>query len=216
MSNLPAQVTNFISGARKNRQPASTGDSAFLKFSGKTGEYVLGRDEIDVDGEIAIINTLSLSHGYVRWGEKPPAKVFVSISQELPTPPAPFEGVDENGRPKTYMPTDARHLTGRFIDDNLGDFSFECNSMGGVERVDELYDAILDRAEAGTEYIFPMVKLANDFYKRETGKVYKPIFDIVGWANKDGEEEGKKAEPKKVEAPEPEPEPPTRRRRRRA
>ena len=70
--------------------------------------------------------------------------------------------------------------------------------MGGVERVDELLNQVMAKA-AGSTYFFPVVKLAHDFYNRNTGKVYKPVFEIVEWRNVEGDLEGEA--PKQVAAP---------------
>ena len=96
--------------------------------------------------------------------------------------------------------------------------------MGGVERLDELFDKALAQARSGSLHFFPKVSLANDFYKRGTGKVFKPLFEIIEWVNMEGEVEGQ-AQKKVTKAPEPAPEvepepevvePPKRRRRKRA
>lgn len=221
---LPANVGDFVKKAQQHRRSAAfgSGDKAFLKFSGKSGEWLLGKEEDDVKNEIAVINVLATQHGFVRWGEKPPAKVFTPITQPLPTPPENIDGTDPNtGHPRTFTPQDARKLEGKFMDDELGEFIFDTNSMGGVERVDELIDEVMARAGSGSAYIFPKVNLTGDFYKRPDGKVHKPIFEIEAWCNMEGVEEGEpvpeleqqdEPEPKQDE-PEPEAKPARRRRR---
>ena len=192
---MPAQVSNFVRAAQANRQSAAfNGDKGFLKFSGKTGEWSYGRDETAVEGEIVIINILATQHGFVRWGENPPAKAMSPVTQPLPQAPEALRGVDPyTGGAKTYEPQAARKLEGRFLADDLGEFVFETNSMGGVERVDSLLDAVFERAASGTEYVFPKIVLARDFYKRPDGKVFKPMFEVQAWCDVNGAEEGAKA-----------------------
>jgi len=198
MSNqLPANpLDGFTTQARINRQPRSHTGGSFLKFNGKTGGYTIGAEELNVDGEQCLIFSPSMMHGYVRWGEKPPAKAYSSIAAPLPEKPEPVQGLDYDDRPKTFKAEDARQFQGKFIDEDLGQFVFETNSMGGVEMVDELFDAILARAEV-SHYCFPLVQLDDTFYKRSTGKVYKPVFNIIEWRDQNGEAEDG---PKKVEA----------------
>jgi hypothetical protein len=130
--------------------------------------------------------TNSLSHGFARWGQERPVTAYSLVTQPLPPQPEPYEGVDDQGRPKTYVAQDARRFFGRFVDEELGQFTFETHSMGGVQRVDELMDALFLRAAEESVYLYPRVKLGNDYYKRETGKVFKPVFEVVAWCDVDG------------------------------
>lgn len=224
--NLPANpLQNFVGQARKNHRPATRGEGDFLRFNGKTGAWSLGQEEAEVTGEEALVASQTMQHGFLRWGELPPAKAFASLAHPEPEAPEPFEGEDENGRPKTYQPQTARQFGGKFVAEDLGQFVFETSSMGGVENVDKLYDAVLVKAE-GSPFCFPKVKLTNEWYKRATGKVFKPVFEIVSWHDQDGNPEtlGKKIaqDPAPVQdkdddddSGEAEEAPPTRRRRRR-
>lgn len=221
--NLPtAPLEDFIQNAQKHRQSKAHNPitGAILRFNGKTGEWALGADEIDVEGEELLIMTNSLSHGYARWGQERPVTSYSLVTQPLPQPPEPYEGVDQDGKPKTFVAQDARRFFGAFMDEELGQFTFETHSMGGVQRVDELMDEIFLRAVEEPVYLYPRVKLGSDYYKRDTGKVYKPVFEVVAWCDVDGNpmSDTKKIAntPNTDTDDEQEEAPPTRRRRRRA
>ena len=214
---LPANpMADFASRAATHRQPSTHIEGGFLKFNGKTGEWCIGMEETPVKGEEVIIASPTMMHGYMRWGEVPPAKAFASVAQPYPEKPEPMDGVDYDGKPCTFHAKEARQMTGKFLADDLDQFIFNTDSMGGVERMDQLFDKIILKAGDGTPFCFPVVTLENDWYKRSTGKVFKPVFNIVRWCDKDGKVET--ARKQKIEAPveeeEEAPEPTTRRRRR--
>lgn len=216
MSNLPANpLADFAAQAKQYRRPASRAEGGYLKFNGKTGGWTMGQEEINVDGEKALIISDLMEHGYIRWGEVPPAKAFAKLNQPYPEKPEPVEGKDYEGRPKTFYAEEARQLSGKFTDDDLGQFIFNVSSMGGVENVDKLFDAIITKAQDGTPYCYPMVKLSNEWYKRTTGKVFKPVFEIIGWHDVNGNTEtAKVTHDAQPEEPEYDEDAPPRRRRR--
>lgn len=223
MSNLPATLNGFLKGVKENHTPVSnTGGKAFLKFSGKTGGWLMGKDELEVDSEEVIINLAACRHGFVRWGEMPPAKAYSLINEPLPTPPEDKVGIDfSTKQERLFSAQAARQLEGRFVDEELGEFVFDTNSMGGVERVDELIAKAIARLSEGTAFVFPKVALEEDFYKRPDGKVFKPLLTVVAWCDMDGVEEEDSTEPEpepaKIEKPAKAKEPAkTTRRRRRA
>lgn len=216
MAQLPSTTSAFITAMAKEHVPAtetSLGQS-FLKFNGKSGQWTLGKEDEPVDGEEMLINIEQLQHGWIRWGESPPAKVFAPVVEPLPERLPSMPGTDSRGQPCTNVAKAARGFTARFFDDELGQAEFSTSSDGGCERVDELKVAIIQKYQAdGESHIYPRVKLGNDWYKRNDGnKVFKPIFELVAWCDQNGEAEG--AAPEKIEAPEEEPAPARRRRRR--
>jgi hypothetical protein len=202
---LPSNsVKSFVEGAKKHRRPQSGAKGGFLQFNGKSGEWTFGQEEVSVTGESVLVLAESAQHGFIQWGVKPPEKVFASIQDPVPAAPDSVEGPDrDTGEMVTYYPQDARQFMGAFFDEDLGQFQFSTSSMGGVENVDSLFDAIVEKAATGSEFYYPEVELANEFYKRSTGKVFKPVFDIVRWCDVNGNPEdggkSKKSLPPKQE-----------------
>ena len=224
-TNLPANpMADFAQRAAVKRAPQTYVEGGYLRFNGKTGDWSVGVDETPVKGEEALINSPAMMHGYMRWGESPPAKAFTSVAQDYPEKPEPIDGVDYDGKPCTFHAKEARQISGKFLADDQDQFIFNTDSMGGVERMDQLFDKILLKASDGTAFCFPLVKLECDWYKRATGKVFKPIFEIVKWCDQNGVPEtaaDRKLEKKKAVVEDDveddvEPEPTSRRRRRAA
>jgi hypothetical protein len=197
-ANTTAAIEDFAGLATQNRVPEAGGAvGGYLKFSGKTGRWEMGTEAEDFEGVTLFINVLESQHGFIRWGTKEPAKSHSKITQALPQPPAPFDGVDEKGNPKTFYGQASRIISGVTFDDDEDGVIIEVGSMGGVERVDELLNQVMAKA-AGSKYFFPVVTLGHDFYKRSTGKVFKPVFTVVEWRNVEGDLEGAKIEAPKT------------------
>jgi hypothetical protein len=222
MSQLPANpLAQHADDAQKYRRPQNRTSDGYLKFNGKTGEWTFGMEEVEVDGAEMVVNSMSIEHGYLRWGELPPVKVFTPDWEPYPERPESIEGKDQDGKDKTFTAEEARQFQARFVgdDEELGQCIFNTSSMGGVEKVDDLYDKIyIQSKESDGNFYFPRVKLTSEWYKRSTGKVYKPVFEIVGWCDANGKMHSKadKLEaPETDDTPEQEEEQPTRRRRRR-
>jgi hypothetical protein len=198
-------LAEFVNPVTNYRRRALTNASSYLSMNGKTGKWTVGQEETDVNKAQAIINSRHMEHGYIRWGELKPAKAFASINKPYPPKPDSIEGFDHDGNPKIFNADDARQITGQFTEADLGGFVFNTSSMGGVENVDKLFDAIILKGGDGTDFCFPMVELDNEWYKRKTGKVYKPVFKILHWCDEDGTpESAKTARVAKESPPEPE------------
>ena len=212
-------AADFAKAADDNRQPVSEGSADYLKFDGKLGTWSLGIEELDVTDEIVLFNIISAHHGFVRWGERPPAKTLSSITQPLPEAPEPFTGPDPDnpGQEKTWTAQPCRAIGGAFLDDTGENFIFETGSGGGVERMDGLINQCLARAREGKAF-FPRVKLSMDYYKRRSdgNKVFKPVFEVVAWCDAQNVEEGTTDQLPDQSEEQQEEQTPTRRRRRRS
>ena len=197
-----------------------TGGSAFLRLL-TDGDWVFGQEDNEVkDGTEAVVNPLSIKHGYVSWpdrkqspnGSKRPREYMVGLSQPLPA--AHEMPAQEESDPNTvYQPwADQIAFDLKFVDGKHKgtQVTYKTNSVGGMNASRALLDAILAKLAEDSAYVCPVVALGKDSYKHPTyGKTYVPVFEIVGWANLEGEEEDGTA-PAAVEdksaASEPEPE----------
>jgi hypothetical protein len=166
--------------------PPQIGGVDYLKIDFETGNWLCGQEGDDVSGDLVIINTNSIQHGWITWSGQRPHKMFVSFVQELPMAPAPI-GQD--------MPDEARSMCGSFADDG-GPFQFDTSSYGGRKGVDVLLAEIKAHAATGSQHLYPKCKLSNESYanKQRGGKlVFNPVFEVVAWCDVDGNEEGGKA-----------------------
>ena len=188
----------------------------------KDGDWVFGQDDNAVaKGTEAVINPLSIKHGYSCWTNRQPGEgkneplgeIMVGLNAALPAMHELDQKVDpQTGRPapwKDQMSVDIKFISGRHKGAQV---MWKVSSVGGLNAAKAILDAILTKLDEGTPYVCPIVTLDSDHYKHPTyGKTYVPKIEVVGWMDLEGnEEDGDDAEPAaiaKQAAPEPEPEP---------
>jgi len=164
---------------------------SFLKMDFESGEWFLGQDAEIVSGELVLVNTTTIQHGWILWSGGRPNKSFVGFTQPLPQP---MEAIGDD------HPSEARSFQGALIDDGEP-LAFDTNSYGGRKGIDVLLGKIKAHAAEGSKYLFPKVKLTSESYanKKRGGKLtYNPVFEILAWCDDEGDEEGEA--PAQVEA----------------
>ena len=189
--NLPANpLSDFVADAKKHVRSPSGPIGGYLNFNSNQGRWLMSGE--DVSGAQALVNSTTMEHGWMRWGESPPVKALVSIRQAYPEKPDPIEGVDQEGNAKTFYAVEARQLGGKFLGDDadLDQFVFNTSSMGGVENTATLYQKILLKA-SDSPYCFPKVELSEESYvhPQRKNRIYKPVWEIISWHDQDGNAE---------------------------
>jgi hypothetical protein len=201
----------------------------------KDGDWVFGQEDNAVaKGTEAVINPLSIKHGYSCWTNRQPGEgkneslgeIMVGLNQPLPAMhELPQHSDPSNGRPaawKDQLSMDVKFVIGKHKGTQV---MWKVGSVGGLNAAKGILDAIMTKLDEGTPFVCPIVTLDSDHYKHTTyGKTYVPKIEVVGWMDLEGnEEEGDEDDgaPEPVTAklaPPPEPEPvaeePARRRRR--
>ena len=202
----------------RERLPENTG-MPFLRM-GTDGEWVFGQDDNVVKfGTEAVINPLSIKHGYTCWtirrqGEGKNENLGEEMFSLSANVPAAHELVQHTD-PKTGKPCpwrDQLSMDIKFMDGKHKGVQtlYKTSSAGGRNACRAIMDAILERLDEDTEFVCPIVSIGSDSYKHKSyGKTYVPKLEIVGWTDLDGKEEDSdsdESEPEKLAAPEPEPE----------
>lgn len=192
----PTDIATRAANSKVNTSQSSGG--SFLKMDFDTGEWTSGVDGDDCTGELVIIHTESIAHGWIAWADNSPHKSFVPFDEDLPIKPQPL--TDGRGKVKDFQ--EARRIIGAFADD--GEMvSYENNSIGAVKGVSTLLAQALAKAGDGTPFYFPKVKLGSENYPgkgERSGKLnHNPVFEIVAWCDNDGNAEGEA--PAQVEGP---------------
>lgn len=193
--------------------PDATGQQ-YLRM-GKDGTFVFGKDDnVVAAGTEAIINILSLQHGYTAWTNKQPGQgknelrgeIMRPISTELPHVSALEQYTDAEW--KDQIQADLKFLDGKHKGTQV---TYKGSSRGALTAMRDVIDAAADAIDRDDEYCFPVVSVESDSYKHSTyGKTFVPKFVIIGWANMAGEvvyddEDGADA-PAEIAPPAPEPE----------
>lgn len=176
------------------------GGSPYLRLL-KDGDWVFGQeDNVVTPGTEAIVNPLSIRHGYASWTNRQPGEgknekkgeIMVGLNQTLPPIHELEKHVDEdnNDKPcpwKDQLAIDVKFLTGKHKGTQV---VFNTTSVGGLNAGRGVLDAILEKLEEATEFVCPIIRLDSDSYKHNTyGKTYVPVMEVIGWANLQGEEE---------------------------
>jgi hypothetical protein len=179
---IPVPSTALADRLRTTVAPDVPGDSAgkmFLRFDFQTGKWTAGKEQHNVTGEEALINTAAIGHGWTMWVAGTPKKAIVSFDQPLPQAMPP-EG--------QVYPQEARVLAGAFTDGS-GEFVFETNSLGGRNGVDAIIKQVILRAQQGHDiFLYPVVELSSSSYTHKThGRlIHTPTFAIIDWADING------------------------------
>lgn len=183
----------------------SFGGKPYAKF-GKDGEWTIGQGGDAANGDRVLFNIHSLKSGFVCWTnydakeKRKNEKLGEEMVSALQGSVDPSTLDDHGWEWKPQQSIEGREMSG-----DKRDFVYNTSSMGGLEALDGVLDAVLGRIEEGeAAYVYPVVELLDEWYDHpQWGKTYKPLLKIVGWADMDGNYEGEKS--KRI-AKEPEPE----------
>jgi hypothetical protein len=130
-------------------------------------------------------------HGYSCWTANPDPKVkntllgevMVSIQEAKPLMPDPI-----NGYPfKEQRVFDLKCILG---DDEGVEATYKNSSIGGLRGVDNLLAALQKQILVDPTKLVAIVQLESSPYEHTSfGRIYNPIFNVVGWADMDGNED---------------------------
>lgn len=182
----------------------SFGGKPYAKF-GKDGEWTIGKGSDAANGDRVLLNVHSLKSGFVCWTNYDPKerrkneKLGEEMVSALQGSVDPSTLTDHGWEWKAQQSIEGREMSG-----DMRDFVYTTSSMGGLEALDGVLDAVLARVEEGeAAYVYPVVELLDDHYEHpQWGKTYKPVLKIVGWADMDGNYEGAEKPKQVTKAPE--------------
>lgn len=208
---LPADFVGKLSSgiAESRAQTHLPGGKPFLRLQ-KDGTWVYGAEDVEVeDGSTWCINVMSLGHGWSCWVEKGPGQknelmgeVMASMTEPCPARPAPIAQTEF----QQQRAFDLKCMDG---EDTGTEVQYKTASVGGMRAVDGILASVQKALLDHPQFAFPVVKLEQDHYSHtKWGKIYTPIFNIIGWADMQGNlmDDAAPALPRTA-APQPEPEP---------
>ena len=180
----------------------------------KDGDWVYGQEDNAVaSGTEAVINPLSIKHGYSAWTNRKPGEgknenlgeIMVGLNSPLPAIHELEQKVDPQtgiAAPwKDQMSVDVKFLNGKHKGTQV---MWKVSSVGGLNAAKGILDAVLAKLDEGTPFVCPIVTLASDSYKHNTyGKTYVPKIEVVGWMDLEGNEEESDEEVAALEGPKP-------------
>jgi hypothetical protein len=165
----------------------SGGGKALLRLL-RDGIFVHGQANLEIEPNSRwAVNILSLAHGYSCWIETGPGQknklageVMVSIGDPKPAQPAPIEG---------QAWAEQRSFELKCLDgaDAHQEVLYKTTSVGGMRAVDGVLAAIQSQLVTDPEHPCPVIVMTSESYPHtKYGKIYNPIFTIVGWCDMNG------------------------------
>ena len=173
----------------------------------KRGNWVFGMENEEVQGGSRwIVNIMSLAHGWCCWVEtsgndknKLRGEVMVSITKPKPAMPPPIDNTP-------YKEQRAFNLKCFDGEDAGTEVTYKTNSDGGMKAFDKLILAIQQRLVADPLHCCPVLVLGAESYDHpKWGETWKPIFDIAGWSDMNGNLAGQQAQVATAKPAEPPP-----------
>ena len=196
-ANLPA-VTTLSSALRKLEAEVGPAGVAILKMD-KTGHWVFGADQTEVEDDSTwAINPFSFVHGFIAWGDgEVLGEKMVGVAEPLPemdvAPPGAKRGWEKQ------VGLSLKCASGE--DEGL-ECRYSTTSVGGVRAVQALAVAIATQVEQDPNKPVAIVRLKKDHYQHKSyGRIYTPVFEVVGWAGMDGKTEDSAEAEAVAEAP---------------
>jgi hypothetical protein len=150
----------------------------------KTGHWVFGADQTEVEEDSTwAVNPFSFVHGYIAWG---PGEVLGEAMAPV-TQPLPEIGPAPEAAKKGWEKQVGFSLKCVNGEDAGLEVRYTVTSVGGKRAVQGLAAAIAAQVETNPDLPVPVVRLKKEHYQhKEYGRIFTPIFEIVGWVNLDG------------------------------
>lgn len=183
-ANLPA-VKTMATALRSLQSEVGNTGTVIIKMD-KTGHWVFGADQTEVeDGSQWAINPFSFIHGFIAWGDgEVLGEKMVPISEPLPELDNAPGGAKRGWEMQVGL--SMKCISG---DDEGMEARYTTTSVGGKRAVQTLGAAIADHIESNPAEPVAIVDLKKEHYSHKSyGRIYTPVFDIVGWMGMGAEE----------------------------
>jgi len=182
-SNQPS-VQSLSSALRTVAASVGGSEGMVILKMDKTGHWVFGADQTEVeDDSVWAVNPFSFVHGFIAWGDgEVLGEKMAPVSEPLPElEPAP--AASKRGWEMQVGMT----LACTNGEDEGMQARFAATSVGGKKAVQALAIAIAEQVDKDPTTPVPMVVLKKDHYQHKSyGRIYTPVFEIVGWQSMDG------------------------------
>ena len=181
---LPVNISNLTTAIDNTLTRTSMSEpdgKEYIKMD-KTGHWIYGRDDIEVEeGSKWAINPNSFALGFIAWGNagKPAGEEMRLITDD---PLIESELPDVDGQWEQQVAMQMACISG---EDKGTQAIYKSSSKGGRGAFNDLIRAVMDTLQLnqGTDKVVPVVTLEVESYKHDSyGKIFKPVFNIVEWA----------------------------------
>lgn len=170
-----------LTTALRGLQPASGGTGFAILKMDKTGHWVFGADQTEVeDDSLWAVNPFSFVHGYIAWGDGVVlSEKMTSISNPKPmiegAPPGATRGWEDQ------IGMSLKCISG---EDSGLEVRFSSTSVGGKRGVQELAARLAEQVDKDQSKPVPVVTLKKEHYQHKSyGRIFTPVFAIVKWSS---------------------------------
>ena len=190
-ADLPAMTDADMANAlqeHSDESPNSGGGVTYLSFSGKTGNYSLGRNKDDIDpDDLFLLEPQSIIEGWVCWkSNKPVARVEWSIYQRKAQ--AVLEAdLEDHGPYRQNMGEGWQPLLGFGVmstDGQMTPIKFTVTSKSGRNAIDDMIEEVKKRMQAG-EPAMPLMGFDSETFVAMEQTNYKPQFEVESWVTRE-------------------------------
>jgi hypothetical protein len=188
-----AQLMAGIAQSRAATKISGFGGKDLLRLDAAGAGWVFGQNAEEVQkGSRWAINIRSIAHGWTCWvdrGKKNELALdeMVPVTQAKSSKPDPIEGKECK---------DTRSFDLKCIDGSDKDLElhYKNASDGTIRAVDTLLAKIYNQVAVDKTYVCPVVTLDQEDYlhPKYNKRIYKPVFNLVGWADMHGNLAGAK------------------------
>tara|TARA_B100001013_G_C24599457_1_gene438160 strand:- start:53 stop:766 length:714 start_codon:yes stop_codon:yes gene_type:complete len=167
----------------------SGGSVDFMSFSGKTGNYALGRDKDAVDPSVPyIMEPKTVVEGFTCWkGQRPVDRIEWSVYERSARGIAKDDLVDHGPYTesagegwKKMLGFGVRELTQSETGQQI---KFSTNSPSGNNAITDLFQKLSERAAAGEPYI-PLVCFDVEKFTSQGQQNFKPKLVVEAWVTR--------------------------------
>jgi len=179
------QITSLTTALR-GLQPASGGGGFAILKMDKTGHWVYGADQTEVEDEsLWAVNPFSFVHGYIAWGD---GVVLSEKMTGIANPKPPIEGAPP-GATRGWEDQIGMSLKCVSGEDSGLEVRFSSTSVGGKRGIQELAAKLAEQVDKDQTKPVPVVMLKKEHYQHKSyGRIFTPVFEVVKWSSMTEEE----------------------------
>lgn len=187
-ANLPtlsnADMAAALADSNADNGTGSGGDMNFLSFSGKTGNYALGRDKVGMDpDDIYLLDIRTIMEGWLCWkSNKPVGRVEWSVYMRDDQAVKEAD-LEDHGPYRSAMGEGWQRVMGFGVLPTDGDntpIKFTASSVSGRNAIAALNKEIQVRLDAN-EPATPLISFESEEFVAQDQKNFKPKFVIDAW-----------------------------------
>lgn len=179
-ANLPSVQTLATQLRALTNAAASAGGGAVILKMDKTGHWVFGADQTEVEKEAKwAVNPYSFIHGWIAWGDgQVLGEKMVGVAEPLPA-----QGEAPGGASRGWERQVGFSLVCISGEDMGLEARFSATSVGGKTAVTELATELARHVDSDPGSPVPVVGLSSAFYMHKSyGRIFTPVFTICSWA----------------------------------